>query len=250
MKPLPAQRTKFTIEDDGKLPSLPLSLDRPTPSSVSTGNRRVSSPSVLRIYPLLLFTSTAIAGIFCFMYITKPFIQASQATSNPSFLKSLSFPSFSSTKTVPEEVKPASQVSNDAGISSHSTPAPPAFEKTNLRIQHNLTAEAPGGFQSKIDIDVPVLYQSRNLRWTSDEVAKARILLVQLANYQEKCRALRTEGSEILQSWNQLIEQSTPTAGLRADSPSLPSNQQDAANAPRPVDLDTSNLIRIQPSSK
>lgn len=249
MKPLPAQTTRSIIESDGKLPSLPHSLERFSSSSSSV-NRRVSTPSVLRIYPFLLFISTAVAAIFCFMYITKPFIQASQANGNPSFLKSLGLPNLTITKTNSPGASTASPSPHDAGVSSHSAPAPLAFEKTNLRIQHILTAEAPGGYQSKIDIDVPVLYQSRNLRWTSEEITKARILLVQLANYQEKCQNLRTEGSEILKSWNQLIEQSTPIASLRADSPSLPSNQQDAVDAPRPVGLDTSDLIRIQPSSK
>ena len=124
------------------------------------------------------------------------------------------------------------------------------FEQTNLRIQHILTAEAPGGHRAKIDIDVPVLYQSRNLRWTTTEVATARDLLIRLANYQERTRILRSEGVELLDSWNQLIEQSIPAADLRADSPTLPTNQQDAADSPRPALLDTAESIKIQPTGK
>jgi hypothetical protein len=130
------------------------------------------------------------------------------------------------------------------------SPSETPFENTNLRIQHILTAEAPGGHTSRIDLDVPVLYQSRNLRWTPAEVAKARELLIRLADYQEKSRNLRLEGVELLDSWNQLIENSVPAAALRADSPTLPTNQQDAADSPRPAGLDTTELIQIQPAGK
>ena len=130
------------------------------------------------------------------------------------------------------------------------SPSTTPFEQTNLRIQHILTAEAPGGHTSKIDLDVPVLYQSRNLRWTPAEVAEARELLIRLADYQEKSRALRLEGAELLDSWNRLIERSIPATDLRADSPTLPTNQQDAADAPRPAGLDTTELIQIQPAGK
>lgn len=125
-----------------------------------------------------------------------------------------------------------------------------AFEQTNLRIQHILTAEAPGGHLAKIDLDVPVLYQSRNLRWTAEEVAEARELLVRLANYQEKSRAMRAEGVALLDSWNHLVQRSIPDGELRADSPTLPANQEDAASTPRPVGLDTTESIQIKPAGK
>ena len=137
-----------------------------------------------------------------------------------------------------------------AGNPSAGSASAPAFEQTNLRIQHILTAEAPGGLLAKIDLDVPVLYQSRNLRWTPSEVAEARELLARLEDYQEKSRSLRTEGIELLESWNQLVERSIPSADLRADSPTLPTNQQDAADSPRPVGLDTTESIQIKAAGK
>ena len=133
---------------------------------------------------------------------------------------------------------------------SSQPPAGNAFEETNLRIQHILTAEAPGGNLARIDIEVPVLYQSRNLRWTASEVAEARALLVRLADYQEKSQQLRAEGIELLDSWNRLVEHSIPSGELRADSPTLPINQQDAADAPRPAGLNTTESIQIQPAGK
>ena len=125
-----------------------------------------------------------------------------------------------------------------------------AFEETNLRIQHILTAEAPGGHLDRIDIDVPVLYQSRNLRWTATEVEEARTLLARLMDYQEKSQTLRAEGVQLLESWNHLIGKSIPATDLRADSPSLPENQQDAADLPRPAGTITTESIQLQPSGK
>jgi hypothetical protein len=132
-------------------------------------------------------------------------------------------------------------------------PAPPStdvFEETNLRVQHILTAEAPGGHLDRIDIDVPVLYQSRSLRWSTEEVAEARELLARLMDYQEKSRQLRSEGVALLDSWNHLIGNSIPAAQLRADSPSLPENEQDYTLTPSQPGLTTSEAIQIKSSGK
>ncbi len=251
MKPLPAQNSSLTKTADRVMPSLPATL-AVAPASYSTSNRRASAYPGQRVYPVLLFTSTAVAGMFCLMYLTKPFIQASQAVT----------PSVGSQQALviaePTPVRSSIMPDKDRlpgekpGVTTPRTTSPSAtpFEHTNLRIQHILTAEAPGGHTSRIDLDVPVLYQSRNLRWTPAEVAKARELLIRLANYQEKSRTLRLEGVELLDSWNQLIENSVPAADLRADSPTLPTNQQDAADTPRPAGLNTTELIQIQPAGK
>jgi hypothetical protein len=254
MKPLPAQTTHVIKANEVGMPSLPVVLN-PGSTSYSTANRRASTCSTQRAYPVLLFISTAAAAVFCLMYITKPFIQASATHPEHSFQLDTTRDK-PTTSAVPEpsktEEKEGTVVESprDAGVSARSTSPPATYEQTNLRIQHILTAEAPGGLLSKIDIDVPVLYQSRNLRWTPDEVAEARELLIRLANYQEKCRLLRSEGADLLGSWNRLIEQSIPSPALRADSPSLTSNQVDAADAPRPAGLDTNELIQIQPAGK
>lgn len=199
------------------------------------------------------------------MYITKPVIVVSQnpstglstaavfpnSTTPPVSPASAPFPSLMPNQnTLPGEksvARPVTAGSREMQTSTHPTEA---FEQTNLRIQHILTAEAPGGHLSKIDLDVPVLYQSRNLRWTAAEVTQARELMARLADYQEKSRSLRSEGVELLESWNHLIERSIPAGALRADSPTLPTNQQDAADTPRPPGLDTTELIRIQPAKK
>lgn len=243
MKPLPVQN-----------PSLIQAIDNAA-SAYSKSNRRAATCPTQRIYPWLLFASTAVAALFCLMYITKPVILASQSPI-PTYTPP---PAAATPKTTAAPVNvalmpandqlPGEKTTKDAAPDRTSSPAA-AFEQTNLRIQHILTAEAPGGHLAKIDIDVPVLYRSRNLRWTAAEVADARALLVRLADYQEKSRTLRADGAELLDSWNRLVERSIPASDLRADSPTLPANQQDAADAPRPAGLDTTELIKIQPSGK
>jgi len=121
------------------------------------------------------------------------------------------------------------------------------FEETNLRIQHVLIAEAPGGARSRLEFEVPVLYRSRDLRWSQTEVLQARELLGKFADYQEKNRALRAEGIVLLDAWNHLISRSIPGGVLRADSPSLPANQDEATASPQPSGLDTFEAIRLNP---
>lgn len=261
MKPFPAEVSANTPPQDDAMPSLPAALAA-APGSYSTSNRRTSSCPVQRVYPWLLCTSTLLAAGFCLLYITKPVILAapnmgamvgysekstSPKTAVPVAAQQQHAALMPSGDRLPGEKAAASSNPRQALAQSQSENI---FEETNLRIQHILTAEAPGGHLARIDIDVPVLYQSRNLRWTSAEVAEARALLVRLADYQEKSQMLRVEGVELLDSWNHLVERSIPSGDLRADSPTLPINQQDAADAPRPAGLNTSESIQIQPSGK
>lgn len=260
MKPLPAQTTPVVIKPtDSAMPSLP-AASVITPTAYSVSNRRASTGCAAhRAYPWLLLASTGIAALFCLMYITKPVVFASQGQDRTPSLSenpvvpgapSVQSPLMPDQNRLPgENVQVGSAPSSARSALSQSRSESP-FEQTNLRIQHILTAEAPGGHLAKIDLDVPVLYQSRNLRWTPAEVAEARELLARLADYQEKSRALRSEGLALLDSWNHLVGRSIPSGELRADSPTLPMNQQDAADAPRPVGLDTSESIQIKPAGK
>lgn len=264
MKPLPAQRATEAKTAAGSIPSLPGPLAAPA-SGFSTANRRTNPCTAQRLYPWLLSASTATAALFCLLYITKPVIipasdplQPSAAAANPAL-------AMADHTNTPARLMPGSdRLPGEAGISNaaaqpvpadprRALPGPPsttAFEETNLRIQHILTAEAPGDHLDRIDLDVPVLYHSRSLRWTAGEVATARKLLVRLMDYQEKSNLLRSEGLDLLDAWNRLIAHSIPASELRADSPSLPENQQDAADAPRPAGLITTDSIQIQSPGK
>lgn len=264
MKPLPALHAT-----DGPLPDEPVLLPPvplATPSGhFSTANRRAGNCTAHRSYPWLLLASTATAALFCLMYITKPVISPSPiptrvaaVSTDPATVQpegvSRSASLLPSGERLPGEQDGAtSNIKPTASDPRHALPSPPsatAFEETNLRIQHILTAEAPGGHLDRIDIDVPVLYHSRSLRWTSDEVAEARSLLVRLMDYQEKSRQLRSEGVELLNAWNHLISESIPATELRADSPTLPENQHDAADAPRSAGFMTTESIQIKASGK
>lgn len=250
------------------IPALPAALTAPT-GPYTPANRRVASCQPCRAYPWLLVLSTAIAGLFCLLYITKPVIVSSAAPGAARVVPSPTRPTSPTSPTRPTKptTSQASLLPNASHLpgervpaagpkpadSSHplpGLPATPVFEETNLRIQHILTAEAPGGHLARIDLDVPVLYQSRALRWTPAEVAAARTLLGRLMDYQEQSRLLRAEGGDLLEAWNRLIGHSLPTTELRADSPSLPANQEDRANSPRPAGLNTTESIQIQPAGK
>ena len=258
MKPLPAldpTHPKHTPPSDGGIPSVPENLSTAA-AAQSNINRRTPTCATYRAYPWLLIASTVIAGTFCTLYITKPVLLASSNQPAFSGINPVS-PTSPVAKAQPSSMPNADRLP-DEKISAQQAPAIPhdagppaaAFEQTNLRVQHILNAQAPGGHLAKIDLDVPVLYQSRNLRWTPAEVAAARELMLRLQDYQEKSGALRSEGADLLAAWNQLVEKSIPSTVLRADSPALPANQQDTADAPRPAALDTTELIKLQPAKK
>lgn len=264
----------------------------PSPQAGTSHAKRggTAPPAQTRAYPLLLLLSTAMAVVFCYMYVTKPEFQLAvplggtplpapdkplippenPATALP--LTAADKPASPPSAAVPEPGTPplASMLPNPQRLPGDTetpvatkppqgtdprpalpgnTPAP-TFEETNLHIQHVLTATTPGGDVSRIVLNVPVLYQSRNLAWTDNEVAESRELLKRLAAYQENSRTLREEGSHILDAWNHLIERSIPTPVLRADSPSLPANQHHAKRSEQAAGLDTTQSIQIQPADK
>lgn len=271
MSPLPKdEHSKFPGKESA-MPALPTLLASTPAASYSSSNRRIVTCGAQKIYPVLLCASTLVAGAFCLLYITKPVIlAASNPTAIPPLAKNYPLISESQPSVSPTTPAPSSTLlpsPNRLPGESHSSsaeaqpadpqrlPLPPSltksdFEETNLRIQHILTAEAPGGNLARIDIEVPVLYQSRNLRWTAEEVSRARELLARLQDYQERSSLLRNEAAELLSAWNHLIERSIPSRDLRADSPTLPVNQQDAADAPRSGSFSTSESIKIQPAAK
>lgn len=231
MKPMPAEEKPR--EAPNPIPSLPLNS---APGSFSTANRRAGSCPVQRVYPWLLFASTAVAATFCLAYITKPVIlpgpsPADGTVAEMEVAANVTLPAKPAVKLLPDADSlpgdPGRATLGSAGENLPASSLAADFEETNIRIQHVLDAESPSGDISRIIVDVPVLYRSRNLRWTQAEAAEARELLERLSAHQEKTRALRDEGSALLGDWNRLMGGSIPTDALRADSPSLPANQND-----------------------
>jgi len=105
-----------------------------------------------------------------------------------------------------------------------------------------LKAQGPTGEDlGKIMLEVPVLYRSRALRWTPEEIARARNLMTRIGHYQEAAQIVRNEGSKLLGEWNALVGESIPAPVLRADSPSLT-----GAQAPAGEQLDSTQAIEIK----
>lgn len=251
MKPLPIpEQTKETSKP---MPILPLN---PDPSSYSTANRRTTSSMVQRLYPWLLFASTGVAAFFCFAYITKPVVVAAPSLSPAEQgAGNLAIHEPAKDDTLPNTPPPDEDgFPGDGGlVPDNNIPSALVtsdFEETNIRIQHVIDAESPSGDVRRLTIDVPVLYRSRMLRWSHSEAEQARNLLARLSAYQEQVRSLRTEGTELLDAWNALMDSSIPTQALRADSPSLPGNQRHPFSSATNNASDTIETIKLQKADK
>lgn len=249
MNPLP-QEGQPGKDTPISIPSLPMNSSA---ASYSKANRRASTCAIQRVYPWLLFASTSVAATFCLAYITKPVIitASSNAAASPNIQQ---VASNTTTVSIPEKLTPdktklpGEQTKLPLPTESAEVlPAPLSagydFEETNIRMQHVLDAESPTGDVDRIVVEVPVIYESRGLRWTQENAAAARLLLESLAEHQEKTRNLRDEGKILLQAWNELIDASIPAKALRADSPSLSTNQRDIKS---PIPADSDSTIKIQ----
>ncbi|MGB6221989.1 hypothetical protein [Haloferula sp.] len=213
--------------------------------ATSTNQRRTSCPTQ-RAYPWLLGVSTLMAGAFCFLYINKPVIvtESSQQLSPAlaaSPIESLKPADSDLTSPDSDRKSPRIRASEPQNLQGNGS----AFEETNLRIQHVLGAQSTEGDDlGRVILDVPVLYQSGAVRWTQDDVAKARSLLTRIGSYQEKSRSLREEAVTLISEWDELVVSSIPESALRADSPTLPENQ--GIGASREATLNTTNSIEIE----
>jgi len=217
------------LPDHGNKPSASLADTLANKRRHASANRR-QGPGGIHLF--MLVASTLVAAGFCMLYITKPVIITlpDPGINLPGDLDVM-----------------ARQRAVQATREDTATPENPIHEETNLRVQHVLNAATADGDLSRILLDVPVIYASRQLRWTDQEVSQAREIHARLADYHEQSRRLRELGSGLIDEWNELIERSIPAADLRADSPSLPANQQTAGHPNRPAELDTTEVIEIHP---
>lgn len=187
-------------------------------------NQRRNSCPTQRAYPWLLGVSTLLAGAFCFLYITKPVIGTASSGADGASPALNAGPADAPGATgLPDETpsKPA-VVAPEALADEETSP----FEETNLRIQHILGATGPRGEDlGRITLDVPVLYESGVVRWTEEDVAKARSLLARIHDHRQRSREIRDEAVGLIAEWDQLVIDSIPERTLRADSPTLPENQ-------------------------
>ncbi len=218
-------------------------------------DKRAEGGQLEKAYPWLLGASTCLCALLCWMYVTKPVIiqetedstvgyvapqVASQEPKNVSEKKSTKPPAdadlapsdsqlpsstnkpVASLKSTPEKIDPRMLTKAQRDAAERGVAA--GWERTNLKVQHILSADAGSGEHEKIVINVPVLYETRSMRWTPEQIEKAREVLGRLMLYERSLSNLRKEGTEILADWNQIIKDTVPAESLRADSPSLPYN--------------------------
>jgi len=257
MKPLPSDRSGNRTQR--LLDALP-ALQSTAPSS--SNHRRPGNP-LHRAYPWLLLASTALSAAFCVLYITKPVIQPNSRTENTPAPEVKPAPAAPSQKAADQTLAgtpkpapsllPGNRLPGEGGANPAPRllkPAAAVTEQTNLSVQHVLNAQIPEGDLCRIILDVPVLYNSRQLRWNQTDVEEARGLLSRLADHQEKSSMLREEASQLLADWNRLVGRSIPGSELRADSPSLPANQGGSPLLNVPASLNSSESIQLKPAGK
>ncbi len=217
-----------------------------------------ASARLERAYPWLLGASTCLSAMLCWMYVTKPVIATVSVGNDPDALALAGLTEDAavtragnadagpragdlvpSDTDLPGSQPPAPQAAGQAGGGSPEAITPQrlaegagadaaamtlGWEATNLKVQHILSADGGNGALEKIVINVPVLYETRTMRWTSADIVKARDVLSRLMLYERNLSNLRQEGQVLLKDWNELLEETVPAPSLRADSPSLPYN--------------------------
>lgn len=190
----------------------------------TTSNHRRQRGDIQPVYPWMLIASTALAGLFCYLYLTKPVIALNSSTQGiPSSEKNSS-----TQKPDPNTTTPPSSVESVESVEPRELDTSDAspYEETNLRIQHVLSASGPAGEDlGRITLNVPVLYQSGQIRWTPEDIQSAQSLLQRINQHQQKAQQLRQEAVTLIGEWDELMIQSVPEPALRADSPTLPENQ-------------------------
>jgi len=232
-------------------------------------------------YPWLLGLSVCLSAVLCYLYITKPVIisqsprsEVSQNDAGAEVGSEDSTGKRSGGKTSSQSTKaallpsdsglPGTNLSSGSGDATDQSKrsgargAPKSidprllatagdgtgWETTNSRVQHILSADNGSGELTKIVMNVPVLYQTRTMRWTPTDIQRARDVLTRLMVYENNLSKLKQEGRALLSDWNRLLEKTVPTSALRADSPSLPYNhsrQSGAGNLP-----DSGSTIKVE----
>jgi hypothetical protein len=229
----------------------------------TSGLRHRSNARASRVDPAyhwLLISSLVLSSILCWLYVTKPVIVQNESSDGVEGLSAghkkdqsggvaALIPSQNALPGngngpgdgSPQTISPGALAG--AGSMTESSPFSAGWESTNLKVQHILSADTGGNELEKIVLDVPVLYETRTMRWTEADIGKARQVMQRLVLYEGKLNELRNEGQAILSQWNELIENTAPINALRADSPSLPCNHGQGA---RPGDLpESSSVIKV-----
>lgn len=214
-------------------------------------------------YKFLLILSTTSAVFFCWLYVNKPavivYAESNESTELASTTEApieqdaeanLGFDTLSS-QPLPGENIEGNPSQENTVIIANATNTPlsqspsasddSAWEETNDRIQHVLTAESAGQSQ-RVLLEIPVIYQTRGLRLDPSKAKEAQRVLRALKIYQQQIKKLHQDGKNIQNAWNSILMDAQPIEALRADSPSLP---QQALNSQGMLQQNSSETIQL-----
>ncbi len=184
------------------------------------GDKPSEAKPLNRFYPPLLFFSTALTGVFLFLYLTKPVIvqqapatvvEAAEVVPVSNVLEVVEAPS--------EELSPWPE---SELLGSNSLPGleveivPPNFEEetsflpTTLGVEQIVTVESLDGELEELTVSLPVLYPEDMLSWDDESVLAAEELAADIDAHLTKVREVQANGVRLLESWNHLVSKSVP----------------------------------------
>lgn len=142
-----------------------------------------------------------------------------------------------------EEIDP-----RDIPLPNEQTSGPEGeFEETSRVMFRTLVAQMGDGKNNILRLKVPILYKSRLMRMTEEDVDNARKILEKTKEAQKLLEQAKVLIQEALPEWNELVRKTTPYEALLPESPSLPSNQSlDPLNRKENAKLDQGNDITFQ----
>ena len=201
---------------------LPIAVEgRPLPKSQVD---KSETKSLARFYPPLLFLSTTLTGIFLFLYVTKPVIV--EGVSEEGLVASKIVQQVSPQESVVEAVA-QEELSPfpDAGMLT--TQALPGFEaqqaevisepvlrQTVLSAEQIVEVESLSNELEKVSVSLSVFYPENLLSWNEESIFEAQILARDIELHLEKVREVQANGIDLLENWNRIISNSSPTSVL------------------------------------
>lgn len=199
-----------------------------------------SKRALARFYPPLLTLSMALTGVFCYLYITKPVVvENGEGSAAPVASAVVHLPATPGGVGANEEVEESGLAPFPEGaalpgdevetIDTRRLPVPVvnrSLEPTNLRMQHIFMADTGAEQMERLELELPVLYECRTLSWDAESIEEARYLALQMSEHLKDVQIVRKNGEALMAQWKELLKRTMPTDVLRADSPSLPENQQ------------------------
>lgn len=177
----------------------------------SVSDVQESSDYLQQLYPILLAGSVLLAGLFCFLYITKPVVVKAASTLEPAQSEVLDEQQLTDRLMPWPDAEPVLQAEDflmplDSSIDGGEER--PGFEKTNLKMQQVFLIEGEGFDKEKLVVEHDVAYSSRLLRWDAEKVRKARLLKQEMVRHLNDVRIVRENGDYLMNEWESLDRKS------------------------------------------